>query len=301
LLRQVAKNWFDWHLKTFGRPPAILELLRFHPENLKASLLRFPQWLFGLAELSFGSGVEKSEIFKVVETMKPMPTGLELVRIGGSNDGGYLVPDDLAGVTACFSPGVALNASFESQLAKLGIKSFMADFSVDCPPIDNPLFDFQKKFLGVDSRQPNIIRLDEWMNQKSPGDDDLILQMDIEGAEWPILADAQVDTLRRFRIVVLEIHDLDIMLTSAAGLRMAEAVFQKLQSIFITAHIHVNNCSKAIRYRGVTIAPIIEITLLRRDRVVSSNSGDKVQIPHPLDEKNVPYFSEVKVPSYWRS
>ena len=301
MLRQIAKNWLDWHYKTFRRPPAILELLRFHPENLKAYLLRFPQWLFGLAGLSFGSGVEKSEIFKVVDTMKPMPTGIELVRVGGSNDGGYLVPDDLAGVAACFSPGVALNASFELQLAEQGIKSFMADYSVDFPPIDNSLFDFQKKFLGVDSRQPNIIRLDEWVNQKSPGNDDLILQMDIEGAEWPILADAQIDTLRRFRIVVLEFHDLDAMLTSVAGLRMAEAVFQKLQSIFITAHIHVNNCSKAIQYRGLAIPPIVEFTLLRRDRVVSSASATKVQIPHPLDEKNVPYFSDVKVPSYWRS
>jgi len=295
----MAKRWLDWHKKIFRKPPAILELLRFFPDNLEASLLRYPQWLFGLARLSLGSGVERSEILSVVEKVRPMPTGHELVRIGDSGDGGYLVPDDLLGVAACFSPGVALNASFELQLAGRGIKSFMADYSVDSPPVENPLFDFQKKFLGVDSSEPNIIRLDEWVNQKSPGDDDLILQMDIEGAEWPILADAQISTLRRFRVVVLEMHDLGMMLTNAAGLRMAEAVFQKLQSIFITTHIHANNCTKAIRYRGVAIPPVVEITLLRRDRVEPNTLGTKVQIPHPLDEKNVPYFSDVKVPSYW--
>lgn len=277
----------------------ILELLRLHPENLKATLLRFPQWLLSLIGLSFGQGVRKSQILSVVGKLKPVSTGHELIRIGGSGDGGYLVPDDLVGVQACFSPGVALNASFEAQLAERGIKSFMADFSVDSPPIENPLFDFQKKFLGVDSSEPSIIRLDEWVAHKSPDGGDLILQMDIEGAEWPILADTQLDNLRRFRIVVLEIHDLDVMLTSAAGLRIAESVFQKLQSVFTTAHIHANNCTKAVRYRGVLIPPIIEITLLRRDRVVSSSFGNSVQIPHPLDEKNVPYFSDVKVPAYW--
>lgn len=292
-------SWLEWHTKTFRKPPVILELLRLHPENLKATLLRYPRWLLSLIGLSFGLGVHKSQILSVVGKLKPVSIGHELIRIGGSGDGGYLIPDDLVGVEACFSPGVALNASFEEQLAGRGIKSFMADYSVDSPPIYNPLFDFQKKFLGVDSSEPNIIRLDEWVAHKSPSGGDLILQMDIEGAEWPILADAQLKTLRGFRIVVLEIHDLDVMLTSTAGLRIAESVFQKLHSVFVTAHIHANNCTKAVRYRGVLIPPILEITLLRRDRLSDVPQGLPVQIPHPLDEKNVPYFSDVKVPTYW--
>jgi hypothetical protein len=295
----MTKTWLDWHTKTFRNTPVILKLLRLHPENLKATLLRFPQWLMGLIGLSFGLGVHKNQILSVVGKLKPVSTGHELIRIGGSGDGGYLVPDDLVGVEACFSPGVALNASFEAQLAERGIRSFMADYSVDSPPIENPLFDFQKKFLGVDSSEPNFIRLDEWVEQKYPDGRDLILQMDIEGAEWPILADAQLETLRRFRIVVLEIHDLDVMLTSTAGLRIVEAVFQKLQSVFVTAHIHANNCTKAVQYRGAPIPPILEVTLLRKDRCSPSHQGLTVQIPHPLDQKNVPYFSDVRVPAYW--
>lgn len=41
-----------------------------------------------------------------VFVMRPKPSPVPLVRIGGDWDGAYLVPDDLAGVAACFSPGV---------------------------------------------------------------------------------------------------------------------------------------------------------------------------------------------------
>lgn len=296
---KIARAWLDWHTKTFRRPPAILRILRFHPENLKASLLLYLQWMLGLAKVSVGQGTSKADILRVVRIMKPVAVRQELMRIGGSGDGGYLVPKDLHGVEACFSPGVALNASFETALAELGIRSFLADYSVDSPPVENPLFDFQKRFLGVQSEDSKYIRLDEWVNQKHPGQDDLLLQMDIEGAEWPILADVQQDTLRRFRIIALEIHDLDVMLTSHAGLRLAEAVFQKLQENFRTVHIHANNCTRAINYRGLKIPPILELTLLRKDRIENTHVESSVKIPHPLDQRNVPYFGDVKVPLYW--
>ena len=42
----------------------------------------------------------------------------ELVRLGNKNDGGYLVPNDLKDITACFSPGVDTTIQFEKDLSK---------------------------------------------------------------------------------------------------------------------------------------------------------------------------------------
>lgn len=36
----------------------------------------------------------------------PLTTNIELIRVGSNFDGGYLVPNDLQGIEACFSPGV---------------------------------------------------------------------------------------------------------------------------------------------------------------------------------------------------
>ena len=38
--------------------------------------------------------------------MKPKACPSPLVRIGGCEDGAYLVPDDLKGIESCFSPDV---------------------------------------------------------------------------------------------------------------------------------------------------------------------------------------------------
>jgi hypothetical protein len=38
--------------------------------------------------------------------INPVITEHELMRLGADHDGGYLIPNDLDGITACFSPGV---------------------------------------------------------------------------------------------------------------------------------------------------------------------------------------------------
>ena len=99
---------------------------------------------------------EKNKLTIFFNLVKPVKTEHELIRIGGEADGGYLVPDDLINLGACFSPGVSNVSDFENCLTKKGIKCFMADYSVDNPPITNSLFDFQKKYLGIQNNEKYI-------------------------------------------------------------------------------------------------------------------------------------------------
>jgi hypothetical protein len=193
---------------------------------------------------------------------------------------------------------VAEVASFELDLAELGINSYLADYSVDGPPIENPMFDFEKKFIGVEADELMFIRLDEWVSNKRPNNGDLILQMDIEGAEWPILADVSQETLAKFRIIVLELHNLDQMLTSVSGNRLVEGVFRKLRIGFTPVHLHPNNCCPSTRYQGLEIPPVLEVTLLRNDRLDASVEQLRLKIPHPLDAKNCLSAKAVRLPAY---
>jgi hypothetical protein len=110
--------------------------------------------------------VSKQALDSILLLMRPKISGHELVRIGSDHDGGYLVPNALQGIGACFSPGVASNCSFESDLAGKGIKCFLADNSVDAPPEYNENFVFIKKHLGS-FNSSKTITLSDWIDEKS--------------------------------------------------------------------------------------------------------------------------------------
>ncbi len=246
----------------------------------------------------WGQNVRADDIKSVAELLRPVASSSQLVRIGSKGDGGYLVPNDLLGVSSCFSPGIANNVSFEKQLAELGITSYMADYSVDGPPEDNEKFDFEKLFLGTESDGVMKIRLEDWVGRKANKPGDLILQMDIEGSEWPVVMDTPLETLSRFRIIVIEFHRLDQMLTSHADLEIVKSVFTKLRQEFSPVHLHANNCFPALSYQGLRIPRVLEVTFLRNDRLIQTGARYEPQIPHPLDEPNTP-FKEVHLTRDW--
>src|SRR5262249_37519952 len=90
---------------------------------------------------------EGKEILNLLTDLRPRNCGKKLIRIGGAGDGGYLLPDDLGGIQYCFSPGVGATADFENDLANSGIKCFLADPSVNSPPVVRPEFTFDRKFI----------------------------------------------------------------------------------------------------------------------------------------------------------
>ena len=49
----------------------------------------------------------------LIKTIHPVSTGHGLVRIGNIGDGGYIVPDCIAGIECCLSPGTGWPATFE--------------------------------------------------------------------------------------------------------------------------------------------------------------------------------------------
>jgi len=179
--------------------------------------------------------------------MRPYETDTPLIRMGDFGDGGYLLPDDLRGIAACYSPGVSEQASFEMDMAKRGIASFMADASVERPPLNVPGAEFLRKFLG-DKDEGEVMTLASWVAATDPDPDaDLLLQMDIEGAEYATLSAAPRDLLRRFRMIVIEWHHLPSILTKPRFMGPALAAIEKLREDFVTVHLHPTTCRAASR------------------------------------------------------
>lgn len=241
---------------------------------------------------------ETAKLLDLIETLRPQDCGKELIRIGGQGDGGYLIPDDLEGIEYCFSPGVSTESGFENYLADLGIKSFLADYSVDEPPISRMEFSFEKKFLGsLDSE--NFFTLTTWKDKYIKDyTGDLILQMDIEGCEYEVILSTPDALLNQFRIMVIEFHSLD-QLFDPFVFSAWSATFEKILRYFHVAHIHPNNYADCVKVGKVEIPRVLEFTFINKRRVGSTRPQEV--FPHRLDARNNMEASDVFLPKCWHS
>lgn len=236
---------------------------------------------------------------RLIEQLSPLATEHHLIRVGPDGDGGYLVPDDLSGIAACYSPGVSDTIGFDLDCAQRGMKVFLADASVDELPVEHPGLSFTKKFLACWEDDTHTT-LDAWVDSTQADDRkaDLMLQMDIEGAEYQVLASVSDALLSRFRIIIIEFHHLD-HLWDQGFLYLVAPIFKRLLRSHYCVHLHPNNCCGSIVRGGLEIPRIMEFTFLRKDRV-SAAASPLHRFPHPLDVDNTSRPQLVLPECWWK-
>jgi len=242
--------------------------------------------------------VSADRLVNLISKLKPVKTQTELMRVGSTQDGGYLVPDDVGGIIACFSPGVEHTSTFELDLLEsFGINSHLADYSVDGPPAYfNPL-SFTKKFLGAINNDV-YMTMDSWVKSTPEYESigDFLLQMDIEFGEYSTLLATSDEILKRFRIIVIEVHHIDKW-GHPSFFNIAESFFDKLLQHFHVVHAHPNNYGTVININGVELPQTIEFTLLAKDRCNISGFVDT--FPDELDSPCCPDKNELVLPDIW--
>jgi len=238
-------------------------------------------------------------LVNLAKKIRPVKTDFELVRVGGDGDGGYLLPDDLENIAACFSPGVDFTASFELDLLqKKGINSHLADYSVEGPPPEFQPRSFTKKFIGAVNSETDIT-LDTWVRSKTEflTGRDLLLQMDIEGGEYVSLLGATEEVLTQFRVIVLEIHNV-VSWGLPSFYVIVNAFFDKILEHFYVVHNHPNSACGLVNLGGFVAPKVFELTLLRKDRCEPKGYCD--QLPHRLDMPNSAQTENIVLSEHWR-
>jgi len=247
---------------------------------IKKTLKRIVLSVLSLKNFTIEKMVEAKKVKTLISKLAPFETGFELLRLGPKGDGGYLVPDDLIGIEACFSPGVGQLSGFEEECLKRDMKVFMADNSVDSPALKNDKFVFLKKHIGPISNN-EFVTLTDWVEMSAVDkNSDLLLQMDIEGSEYMAIITMPETLLKRFRIVIVEFHDLQ-KLWNKEFYEKAETAFSKILTTHTCVHIHPNNCCGIHHWEGISIPVAAEFTFLRNDRIHSKYPTNR--FPHPLD------------------
>ena len=143
---------------------------------------------------------------------------------------------------------------------------------------------FYKKYVGSSTFKDfisasDVIQVDF---KNCPGD--LLAQIDIEGGEFELFNAMSELELKRFRIIVVEVHELDRWLQFRYLREIVSPFLDKVFSSHHLIHSHVNNNGGNFRYRGKKYPKVVELSFHRKDRAIASN-GYRT-IPHYLDADN---------------
>lgn len=211
---------------------------------------------------------------------------LEKVRIGNAKrDGGYVMADRFFPDQKVYSYGISTEVSFDLAMAEMGAKLFMYDHTIDHLVADHPNFSYFKEGVAAtDQPEASLFTIDHHIARNGHADEhDMILKMDVEGAEWDVLDTISVETLCRFSQIVMEIHGLWRFTQDDYRERFVRAM-TKLTDHFYLFHVHANNASPVRTVYGVQVVGLLEVSLIRKD--LAEVGPWKTVVPTPLDFPN---------------
>ena len=222
--------------------------------------------------------------------------GFNKVRVGGNHDGGYVMIDDFAGISAALSLGVGCDMTWDISIAARGIQVLQFDSSIAAAPSQHILCKFSRKKVVSSSAKSSDISIPAILLQHDlEPPSDLLLKMDIEGSEWDIFAALDSSIISRFRQIVCEFHGLYRIGRTAWRDRAIRAVENLTRTHFV-AHIHGNNTQGLVRVGDVTIPEVMEVTFVRRDRYLSAESV--TAFPTDLDVPNDPSLPDINLSAF---
>lgn len=196
----------------------------------------------------------------------------DLIRLGKDHDGGYLVNRaDVEKSTKLISLGISNDWSFESDFTKIN----------DCPVIgcdgglteDIPFFTGKNKLVkqnvGPDLLLSDILE---------PGDTNVFLKCDIEGAEYNLLVDI-IKNSHRLSGIAIEFHEL---LNDSMGNQLMGFISKINQKL---VHLHPNNWRYGKTPDDVFLPDVIEMAFTSSTNI---EFNPYLSLPHPLDMSNNP-------------
>ena len=229
----------------------------------KFFLLSILKWLSlsNMHSLFSLSGYKRYRVLqKAFSVLRPFSTQYEEMRVGYDADGGYVLPRINQEWDVLISPGVGASSVFEMSVATAKTRVILIDGNVPRPSGLPENFKFINKLLGVENSE-DTVTLDSIIVKYCRKGQWAMLQMDIEGGEWPVLKGATSEDLQKFQLIILELHNLENLLKDEFRDEYTN-VLNKLSLSHFCSHFHVNNAGGFFFYRGKRFPRVVEVTML---------------------------------------
>lgn len=217
-------------------------------------------------------------------------SGLPKFRLGGPNDGGYVVVDMDGGYDLLLSAGVGGDIRFEVDfLDRYEIKGVAFDPGVDRLPAEHPR-------LGLRGERATSSLLASYLENYTH----VFLKMDIEGDEYDLFEGLSEDLMSNIKQMVVEFHNVE-------RANHIETI-GKLSKTHVFLHAHGNNCCGTHVFRPPFYSPggvevydgevelpnLLEITAVRAGDVKEFWPRTE-PMPTGLDWPNLPGKPEIKI------
>lgn len=217
--------------------------------------------------------------------------GKNFVRIGKANDGGYIAVDNFKNKMddkIAYSFGISDDVSWDLDMATRGYEVFMYDPTIDTLPLENEKFHFFKEGIAdLEIRERNLNTLENFIKINGHEDkDNMILKMDVEGAEWSFLSTVSFEVLNKFDQMIFEFHNL-ITPKDSNVMNATLICIQKINLTHSLVHLHANNYGSLLILDDKILIPnVLELTYVKTSNYELVDD-DNIYLPIPLDQPNV--------------
>lgn len=217
-------------------------------------------------------------------------TGLTKIRVGHPRDGGYVVIEEAClNSDVLYTYGVADDVSFELDFVRRFPDCrnvYLYDHTIKEIPEFHPKFRFFQE--GVAARwqhDPPLRPMVDHLRKTKDVHENATLKMDVEWAEWEVLAGAPC--LDHFEQIIVELHIIPVefrperqtkyfsQFFASVYERINEELFaaytetiQAINRTHVAVHMHANNSLLPMHYKvyghDIAIPPLLELTFVNK-------------------------------------
>lgn len=235
--------------------------------------------------------IDKYRYFKRIKKLCKVKKaeGYELKRIGGNNDGAYVMLDDFSDSKIAYSFGIDDNIEWDKCIADRGIDVYCYDHTIERLPNENARLHFNKiGIAGTDKIEEKLLSMQSILERNHhDGMKNVILKMDVEGAEWEFLNSVSSDLLNCFSQMTFELHNV----YGWSHHKQVLAALRKLNKTHQAVWIHGNNASPVDNIKDLDIPYLLEITWVNKNKY--SFSEVIYNCPIDIDQPNCVGISEI--------
>jgi len=259
-LDNFMQNFFNKN-KLFAAPKSIYHLnplmsYQLHEENDNTEIDKNSDLRYAQEKFEPDKNKKLSNNKSLTELLIPLKTNLIKKRIGAEGDGGYVLLQEIFNdCDTVYSYGIDDSEdsdSFDVDCADHNKTVYMFDGTIEREQSKNPRLIFKKENLTADNLRSHL-SINNNINKKN-----MILKMDIEGHEYPVI-EKNIKLINDcFSMMCIEFHGLNN--PNYYNYKNKNHVLELILEYYDIFHMHANNWVE----RKFEIPSVMEISFIRK-------------------------------------